>query len=196
MRSKVYVLVFDGLADWEPALAMCEIRKSGTLEIVSVGFSKEPVVTMGGFRVVPAIALDAVDPDDAALFILPGGEMWEGGGSAEVRELLGRLRSKDVPVAAICGATLEVVRAGLTHGVKHTSNALGYLKAVLPEYADGDFYEDRPAVADGNLITASGLGSVEFAYEIVKLLRIFNDEEAGELYEMFKHGVIPARYMA
>ena len=196
LRSKAYVLVFDGLADWEPALAMCEIRKSEKLEIVSVGFSKEIVTTMGGFRIVPDIALNAVDPDEAALFILPGGEMWERGGSDEVRELLGRLRSKDVPVAAICAATLEVVRAGLTHGVKHTSNALGYLKAMLPEYADSDFYEDQPAVLDGNLITASGLGSVDFAYRIIKLLKIYNDEEAWELYEMFKNGIIPARFMA
>nr|NJM02823.1 hypothetical protein [Desulfobacula sp.] len=25
MRLKAYLLVFDGLADWEPALALCEI---------------------------------------------------------------------------------------------------------------------------------------------------------------------------
>jgi len=196
LRSKAYVLIFDGLADWEPALATCEIGKSGKLEVVGVGFSKETVVTMGGFRICPDIALEDVDVDEAALFILPGGEMWERGGSAEVRELLGRLRSRGVPVAAICGATLEVVRAGLTRGVRHTSNALGYLKAMLPEYADGDFYEDKPALSDGNLITASGLGSVEFAYEIVRLLKIYNEEEALELYEMFKHGVVPTRFKA
>ena len=113
-----------------------------------------------------------------------------------VRELLGRLSSNGVPVAAICGATLEVVRAGLTRGVRHTSNALGYLKAVLPGYADEEFYVDRPAVADGNLITAGGLDRIEFAYEIVKRLEIFDEAEAGELYEMFKNGVVPARYMA
>lgn len=195
MRSKAYVLVFDGLADWEPALAMCQIRKSGKLEIVSVGFSKENVVTMGGFTICPDIALDEVNVDDAGLFLLPGGDMWEQGGSDAVRELLGRLSSHGVPVAAICGATLEVVRAGLTRGVRHTSNSLGYLKAVLPGYADEEFYVDRPAVADGNLITAGGLDRIEFAYEIVKRLGIFDDAEASELYEMFKNGVVPARYM-
>ena len=76
MRSKAYVLVFDGLADWEPALAMCQIRKSGKLEIVSVGFSKENVVTMGGFTICPDIALDEVNVDEAGLFLLPGGDMW------------------------------------------------------------------------------------------------------------------------
>jgi hypothetical protein len=57
-----------------------------------------------------------------------------------------------------------------------------------------DFPADRLAVADKNLITASGLGSIEFACEIVKLLKIYTNEEIQELYGMFKHGGIPDRY--
>jgi hypothetical protein len=66
---------------------------------------------------------------------------------------------------------------------------------MLPEYRDDDFYVDMLAITDKNLITASGLGSVEFACEIVRLLNIYSIEETQELYEMFKHGVIPARYV-
>jgi putative intracellular protease/amidase len=102
---------------------------------------------------------------------------------------------KGAVIAAICGATLEIARAGLTHGLRHTSNTKGYLKAMLPDYADDDFYVDRLAAVDGNLITASGLGSVEFACGILRHLAIYTDEEIRELYEMFKHGVIPARYL-
>jgi hypothetical protein len=64
---------------------------------------------------------------------------------------------------------------------------------MLPDYRDDDFYVHKLAIADKNLITASGLGSVAFACEIVRLLNIYNSEEIQELYEMFKHGVIPAR---
>jgi putative intracellular protease/amidase len=97
-------------------------------------------------------------------------------------------------VAAICGATLEVVRAGLTQDRRHTSNAKAYLKTMLPAYGDDAFYVDQLAVADQQLITASGLGSVEFACEIVRRLQIYRDEEIQDLFAMFKHGVIPARY--
>jgi hypothetical protein len=57
-----------------------------------------------------------------------------------------------------------------------------------------DFPADRLAVADKNLITASGLGNIEFACEIVRLLKIYTNEEIQELYGMFKHGIIPDRY--
>jgi len=57
MRPKAYFLVFDGLADWELAYALCEINKSGKFEVVSVGFSKEPVPTMGGLKLSPDIML-------------------------------------------------------------------------------------------------------------------------------------------
>jgi putative intracellular protease/amidase len=100
-----------------------------------------------------------------------------------------------VAIAAICGATLEVARAGLTHGIRHTSNSKGYMKAMIPDYRDGDFYVDKLAISDKNLITASGLGSVEFACEIVKQLNIYTSEEIQELYDMFKNAVIPSRYI-
>ena len=195
MRLKTYLLVFDGLADWEPALALCEINKSGKFDVVTVGFSDRPTTTMGGYKVSPDLTLDTINPDEVAIFIMPGGEMWEQGPNEDLIKLLQQLHAKGTIIAAICGATLEIARAGLMQGVLHTSNSKGYLKAMLPDYRDDDFYVDKLAITDKNLITASGLGSVEFACEIVRLLNIYTREETQELYEMFKHGVIPARYV-
>ena len=31
MKNTAYLLIFDGLADWEPAHALCEINKSESL---------------------------------------------------------------------------------------------------------------------------------------------------------------------
>ncbi|PKN05673.1 MAG: hypothetical protein CVU74_00495 [Deltaproteobacteria bacterium HGW-Deltaproteobacteria-9] len=196
LLQKAYLLIFDGLADWEPALALCEIKKSGKYNVVTVGFSESPVITMGGYKVSPDIIADAANPEEAAIFIMPGGEMWEQGPNEDLIKLLHQLHAKGTIIAAICGATLEIARAGLMHGVLHTSNSQGYLKAMLPGYRDDDFYVDRLAVTDKNIITASGLGSVEFACEIVRLLNIYSREETQELHEMFKHGVIPARYVS
>jgi putative intracellular protease/amidase len=194
MRLKAYLLVFDGLADWEPALAVCEINKSGKYDVVTVGFSDKPVTTMGGCKIIPDVMLETITPNEAAIFIMPGGEMWEQGPNEEVIKLLHRFHEKNTIIAAICGATLEIARAGLMHGLQHTSNSKGYIKAKVPDYREDDFYTDRLAVADKNLITAGGLGSIEFACEIVRLLKIYTNEEIQELYGMFKHGVIPARY--
>lgn len=186
--KKVYVLMFDGLADWEAPLALCEIRNSGKYEVVTVGFTDAPVMTMAGLKVIPAIPLAAVNPDDAAMLILPGGELWEAGSTEGVAELLKAFEAGGVPVAAICGATLAVARAGLTKGRRHTSSDKSYLEAVVPEYEGGALYTTELAVTDGTLITASGVGSVEFAREITRYLGIYTEAQAGRWFELYKHG--------
>jgi putative intracellular protease/amidase len=150
---------------------------------------------MGGYKVSPDLALDTIHPDEVAIFIMPGGEMWEHRPNDNSIKLLHQFHAKGTIIAAICGATLEIARAGLMKGILHTSNSKGYLKAMLPDYRDDAFYVDKLAITDKNIITASGLGSIEFACEIIRLLNIYSREETQELYEMFKHGVIPARYV-
>jgi putative intracellular protease/amidase len=194
MKPKAYVLVFDGLADWEPAHASCEIKKSGKYEVLSVGFSERPVTTMGGLKLTPEVALSAVDPSDTAIFIMPGGEMWEGTSHPNLINLLHGLKDKSVPIGAICAATLEVARAGLTHETRHTSNGKNYLKKMVPEYKDESYYVSDLAVADRNLITASGLGSLEFAREIIKRLKVHADGDTETWFHMFKTGVIPEKW--
>ncbi len=196
MKPQVCVLVFEGLADWEPAHALCEIRRSGKFQVLTVGFTSNDVVTMGGFRLTPDASLEAVDWTQAALLILPGGDMWEQGERPELKTLLPALVRKNVPVAAICGATLEVARAGLTRGARHTSNGLNYLKSMVPGYSDESTYVNQLAISDKNLITASGLGNVEFAREILSRLGVYEEADLAAWFEMFKHGVIPAAYQS
>jgi len=194
MKSKAYLFVFDGLADWEPALALCELRRSGKHEVQTVGRSREAVVTMGGLRIMPDIALDEIefDPRETAIFILPGGARWEKGPDPQVDELLQRLHAEQILIGALCAATLEIARAGLTTGVHHTSNAKSFLKKMVPEYKDDRFYVDELAVADHKIITASGLGSVEFAREVIRELQIYSEADTEMWFQMFKNGAIPA----
>jgi hypothetical protein len=46
MKRNAYLLIFDGLADCEPAHALCHIHPYGKLDVVPVGFSPRPVVTI------------------------------------------------------------------------------------------------------------------------------------------------------
>jgi putative intracellular protease/amidase len=192
MKHKAYLLVFGGLADWEPAHALCEIRRSRKLDVVTAGFSMKPITTMAGLRLTPDVTLEDVNPAEAGIFILPGGDMWEQTSNQELKSLLLRLHAERVLIAAICAATLEIARAGLTGGVRHTSNSKKYLKSMVPEYSDDSFYVDELAVTDQNLITASGLGSVEFAREVIRELGIYSAADTRIWYEMYKHGMIPA----
>jgi len=190
----VKLLVFDGLADWEPAFALCAINRSGRFKIATVGFSREPVMSMGGLRLTPDAVISDVEPAGTAIFIMPGGDMWEQQSNPEVVKLLDRLEAANVPIAAICAATLEVARAGLTRKRRHTSNSLRYLRTAVPEYRDDKLYVDDLAVSDGGLITASGLGAIEFGREIMRQLGIHSEEDIASWFGMFKHGVIPAKW--
>lgn len=192
MKSKAYVFVFDGLADWEPALALCEIRKSGKHEVLAAGHSRKTVITMGGLKVQPDVTLDEINPHGTVIFIVPGGERWEKAGDPKVEDVLVRLHEEKILIGTICAATLEIARAGLTRGLRHTSNAKSFLKDMVPEYKDERHYVEALAVTDQNIITASGLGSVEFAREIIRELKIYSDADTHMWFEMFKNGVIPA----
>jgi peptidyl-prolyl cis-trans isomerase A (cyclophilin A) len=191
MNPKAYLLVFDGLADWEPAHALCAIHKSGRFHVATVGLSREAVTTMGGLKLRPEITLEAVNPAETGIFILPGGEMWERQSHPDLIRLLDQLRNQKAPIAAICGATLEIARAGLMHQTRHTSNSKNYLKANVTDYEDQAFYVDQLAVADKGLITASGLGSVEFGREVIRQLGIYGEADTAMWFDMFKRGVIP-----
>jgi putative intracellular protease/amidase len=192
MKPKACVFIFDGLADWEPALALCEIRKSGKYEVVTAGPSRSTVVTMGGMKVAPDITIDEIEPGETAIFILPGGDRWEDGPNQKVDEVLQRLHARKILIGALCAATLEIVRTGLTAGIRHTSNGKNYLKQMVPAYREEGLYVDELAVTDHKIITASGLGSVEFAREVIRELGIYSEDDTRIWFDMFKKGRMPA----
>jgi putative intracellular protease/amidase len=192
MKPKAYLFVFDGLADWEPALALCEIRKSGKYDVLTAGESRQPVVTMAGLKIMPDITIDEIEPRETTIFILPGGDPWEKGPHPKMHDFLRRFHAQEILLGALCAATLEIVRAGLAAGVRHTSNGKAYLKKMVPGYKDEGFYVNELAVTDHKIITASGLGSVEFAREVIRELEIYSAADTAMWFEMFKHGVIPA----
>ena len=91
---------------------------------------KAPVVTIGSITILPDLTLDELAPQDSAMLILPGGESWDQVQNAEASEQARHFLKAGVPVAAICGATSGLARAGLLDDVEHTSNAREYLQAT------------------------------------------------------------------
>ncbi len=184
--KNVRVLVFDGLADWEIGLVTYELNTRNKILVETVGFTTDPATTGGGLTVLPDITLVDVVPAETAMLILPGGEMWHELESPELVRLLGELRAAGIPVAGICSATTFLARAGLSEpDIKHTSNALPYLKDVVPDYTGEANYVDAYAVSDRGVITAAGGAPFEFAYEILKELGVYDDEVLAEFAEFW-----------
>jgi putative intracellular protease/amidase len=191
-EKAVYLLVVEGFADWEPAHAVAELRRHGQYRVESVGLSRASIQSMGGIRVVPSTTVTEVDPADVAVLMLPGGDRWEKAPlEVGLAELLKSLDAKGVPLAAICGATLAIAQTGLFRGRRHTSNGLRYLQSHVPGYAEAANYVDAPAVRDRGLITASGLGDVEFARELFDELGVLSVEDRALWATMFRSARLP-----
>jgi putative intracellular protease/amidase len=190
--KKAYVLLFDGYADWEIGFVLAELRRLGKVEVVAVGFSDKSVVSMGGLNVSVDTVISRINLDDVLIFLLPCGYLWEGSyPRAEIDQVLNRLEEAKVPIAAICAATTVLARSGILRGKRHTSNSMDYLSKMVPEYSEHMNYVDSLSVRDQHVITASGLGSVDFTMEVLNELNISTPEMRSIWFEAFKHGEYP-----
>jgi putative intracellular protease/amidase len=191
-KGAIYLLVVQGFADWEPAHAVAELRRHGGYRVETVGLGRNPVISMGGLRITPSRTIDELDIDDVAAFILPGGDRWENMPvEPELESALKQLDARRVPIAAICAATVAISQIGLLRGRRHTSNGLSYLQSHVPDYNEAQNYVTAPAVRDRGLITASGLGDIEFARELFEELNVLSRGDRELWARMFRTAELP-----
>jgi putative intracellular protease/amidase len=188
-ETTVHLAVYNTLADWEAGHVTAHINKPlwhktpGRFAVRTVGADAEPVTTMGGLRVTPDTTLTDLRPEDSAMLILAGNDIFHTDAftpfAAKAREFL----DAGVPVAAICGATGGLAMAGLLDNRPHTSNAVEFLSAL--GYRGQDFYRDELVVTDGDLITASGVAPVEFARAIMARLDVYEPGVLNSWYKLY-----------
>lgn len=197
MRDTIYFLAFDGFADWQAALALCEIRRPGDWCVRTVGLSMAPVVSMGGLVVQPDVSLAQtdvarVDVNRAAMLIVPGGHLWLRGEGEDAVEVIRQVHAAGAPVAAIDSGVLALARAGLLDDCRHTGNWPGQIGNQVGSYAGEAHYDASVlAVRAGRVITANHLGSVEFAREIIETLHLYSPSDRDHWYRLFKYAQLP-----
>ena len=180
MHPKAYLYVFDTMSDWETGYLIAELNsgryfKKGLapLAVITVGINNNPVTTMGGLKILPSISIDECVLQSKDILILPGGNTWTEVIHEPILKKAAEALQKNIIVAAICGATIGLAKAGLLDLSRHTSNDLAYLKMLVPNYSGEQYYEAQSAVTDGNLITASGTAPLDFAMQALKALDVF-----------------------
>jgi len=192
MRDTVYFLIFEGFADWQAALALCEIRRPGEWRVQTAGFSAAAVVSMGGLSVQPDLSLAQIDLTRAAMLIVPGGHLWLRGEGSEAVAIIRAVRAAGVPVAGIDSGVLALARAGVLNEVRHTGNWAGQIAGQVADYSGEERYDASAlAVSEGRVITASHLGSVEFAHDIIQALHLYSPSDRDHWYRLFKHAQLP-----
>jgi putative intracellular protease/amidase len=187
----MYLYVQDTMADWESGFLVAECGSGRFFQspgqhysIRLCGRTRNPVRTMGGIRLVPDITIEEIEPVQDNVLVLPGADTWLDSMQDPVIEMVRRLLDTDMVIGAICGATMALAQAGLLNSRPHTSNDPAALKMYCPGYAGERYYINEPAVTDGNLITASGLAAVEFAYHVMKKLGVMRKDALEAWYNL------------
>ncbi|MFJ1613939.1 MULTISPECIES: type 1 glutamine amidotransferase family protein [unclassified Streptomyces] len=182
-RRTAHLAVYDTYADWETGHTTAHLSRAG-FTVRTVGPTTDTVTTLGGLRVQPDLALAELRPEDSALLILTGADLWDSGDElAPFARTARDFLDAGVPVAAICGATAGLAREGLLDDRAHTSAVSFYLAAT--GYKGGERYVDADAVTDGDLITAGPTEPVAFAREVFARLGVYEGEKLDAWYRLF-----------
>ena len=191
----IYVYVLDTLADWELGYVTSELNsgrffKKGQEPVLlqTVSYSKEPIHTMGGMRVMPNCLIDDIVMSETSILILPGANTWNDSKHVAIIEKAREFLSLGATVCAICGATAALANFGLLDNRLHTSNGPGFLEMISPGYKGQSFYIDKPSVANHNLITASATGALLWAKQIIERLGVFESDTLEYWYDYFSTG--------
>jgi putative intracellular protease/amidase len=200
MTRYLDLAVLDTMADWEVGYLTAYTartehqREPGSVVLRTVGLTTEPVRTAGGLRVTPDVTVDDLDPAESAVLVLPGADTWADPDQQVWLEQARRFLSAGRPVAAICGATWALARAGMLDERPHTGPDPAFLAST--GYAGSAHYVDELVVTDGDLITASPVAPVEFAravfariglYEptvLASWYRLYGDQDAAGFHEL------------
>lgn len=185
-----YFFLFDGFADWEPASALAELRRTFGFVVKTFALATHPIVSMGGLKVTPDLRLQEIRPDVADILILPGGDMWMGGKVDEITGLINSAHGAGCPIAAICAATLSLAHAGVLNEHRHTSNGAGFIAKYVATYRGRDLYAKVPAIRDRNVITANGLAPFAFAAEIFRAVAPDRADDIATYEALYSRGLL------
>lgn len=131
----------------------------------------DPVRSIGGFLTLPDYSFDTM-PDDFAALVLIGGFGWTTPVAEQVVPIAKRAVEKGKIIGAICNAASFMAKHGFLNAVKHTGNGLEQLTLWGGEnYTNAGGYIHAQAVSDNNIVTANGSATLEFAKELLLLLK-------------------------
>ena len=190
MKKTVLFVILDQYADWEAAYITSAITMLGeeNYDIKTVSLTKDYVLSIGGFKVMPDYDIKSIPTDYEAL-ILIGGMTWRDGRAKQLKALVEDCYKKGRVLGGICDASAFLGTVGVLNNVNHTSNDLNDLKQWAGSVYKGETkYIAKQAVSDKNIITANGTAAMEFAKEVLLALNVASEEKIMEWYNFHKLG--------
>jgi transcriptional regulator GlxA family with amidase domain len=150
-----------------------------------------PATSIGGFRCQADHSFQTA-PNDFAALVLVGGMNWWGDETKRVIPLVEKARKQKIALGAICDASMFLGVNGLLNDVDHTSNGLAALKEKAGAAYTGETrYKNEPSVIGDGIVTANGAGFIDFACNMVTLLKVADSQIIDSVRTMCKTGFFP-----
>ena len=196
MKQKVLFILLNEYTDWEGAFLSTALHvgviPGGEIkyEVHTVAPTSDTVCSIGGFRTLPDYSFENMPKDYAAL-VLIGGNRWDSPEAELVVPLVQEALDKSKIVGAICNGASFLCSHGFLNNIKHTGSGLDQLKkGGGPRYTNAENYVEAQAVSDKNIVTANGVGYLEFTCEILLLLKANSPEQIDAWYDFYKNGFV------
>lgn len=146
------------------------------------------VAGIGGYRILPDYSFENM-PDDYAALVLIGGYGWLTPVADKVAPIVKDAIAKGRIVGAICNAASFMAKHGFVNNIRHTGNGLDQHRLWGGDnYTNTDGYVHQQAVSDGNIVTANGSATLEFAKELLLILENDTPERIEMYYQFNKQG--------
>jgi putative intracellular protease/amidase len=186
--KEVLLVLTNRWADWEASFAVSVINSVPMYKVKTIAIDNLPKVSIGGIRAEIDYSIKEYQQlDNLAMIILPGGYSWKEDQHEEIANFVQKVSASHIPVAAICGATIFLGKWGFLNSVNHTGDDLDLFQKEKG-YNGQDYYVSAQVVVDKGFITANETASVEFAYEIFKILKVDEAQEIEIWYDNFSNG--------
>lgn len=192
-KKEILIVVLEEFADWEMSYVAAFLNNTDKYITKIVSVSEGVIKSIGGLNVLPDYTLKSI-PEIFYGLILIGGNSWRKPLNNNVIPIMEKALTMDIPVGAICDATVFMGANGWLNEIKHTSNDLNDLKTYAKDHYRNEMnYVLEQAVSDGKIVTANGTASLEFAKEILELLEAYPKEHINQLYNFHKLGYYEAK---
>jgi putative intracellular protease/amidase len=192
--KEVLLVLTDRWADWEASYAIAQINSAENYSVRTISADAAPKASIGGLMAQIDYTISNYKSfDNLAMVILPGGYSWAEERHQEIADFVRKARALNIPVAAICGATIFLAKHGFLDNLKHTGDEYDYFMDKLSgedNYRGQSNFVLSQLTSDGGFITANETAALEFAREIFKVLKIDTQDEINAWYDAFKYGMI------
>lgn len=182
--KNVIVILHPKFAEFQIGHTLFLLKKVGNANIITATIDGNPVESIGGLNVHADVSLEQLKIDQANLLLIPGGDgIQEVINEKKLSEILVKTFDSNIPIAASCGATVLVAKAGILKKKKFTCAMKTYEHhRSLFEHAT---YTGTNVQIDDSIITAKATACAELAIKIGDLLNMFKDDNQREKLNSF-----------